>query len=79
MSKYLISKTEVYRTDTDNEAEALINAAKKHSDYTLTKYSRNYKEQKQKGEVVDAWYRVSLTKVFDSEKEPVGVEAVSDE
>ena len=26
---------------------------------------------KQKGEVIDAWHRVSLTKVFDDEKEPI--------
>ena len=30
-----------------------------------------YKERKQKGEVIDAWHRVSLTKVFDDEKEPI--------
>ena len=30
------------------------------------------KEKKQKGEVVDAWWRVSLTKEFDSEAEPCG-------
>lgn len=72
MSKYLISKTEVYRADTENEAGALIESAKKSSDYTLTKYSRDYKEKKQKGDVVDSWYKVSLTKVYDDEKEPIG-------
>ncbi len=46
MSKYLISKTEVYRADTENEAASLIESAKKSSDYTLTKYSRDYKERK---------------------------------
>ena len=39
--------------------------------YTLAKYSSVYKERKQKGEVIDAWHRVSLTKVFDDEKEPI--------
>jgi hypothetical protein len=72
MSKYLISKTEVYRADTENEAAALIASAKNSSDYTLTKYSRDYKEKKQKGEIVDSWYKVSLTKVYDDEKEPIG-------
>ena len=43
MSKYLISKTEVYRADTENEAGSLIESAKQSSDYTLTKYSRDYK------------------------------------
>lgn len=72
MSKYLISKVEVYRADTENEAVALIASAKNSSDYTLTKYSRDYKEKKQKGEIVDSWYKVSLTKVYDDEKEPIG-------
>jgi hypothetical protein len=72
MSKYLISKTEVYRADTENEAAALIASAKNSSDYTLTKYSRDYKEKKQKGEIVDSWYKVALTKVYDDEKEPIG-------
>ena len=30
------------------------------------------KERKQKGEIVDAYWKVSLTKVFDDEKEPCG-------
>lgn len=78
MSKYLISKTEVYRADTENEAVSLIESAKQSSDYTLTKYSRDYKERKQKGDVVDSWYKVSLTKVYDDEKEPTGVSIYED-
>ena len=77
MSKYLISKTEVYRADTENEAASLIESAKQSSDYTLTKYSRDYKERKQKGEVIDAWHRVTLHKVFEDEKEPVGSVEIS--
>lgn len=72
MSKYLISRTEVFRADTENEAMSLIESAKRSSDYTLTKYSRDYKEKKSKGEIADSWYRVSLTKVYDDEKEPAG-------
>jgi hypothetical protein len=29
------------------------------------------KEQKQKGEVIDEWYQVTLVKKFNAEKEPV--------
>ena len=38
--------------------------------FELGKYSSEYKEQKSKGEVVDSWYRVILTKKFNAEKEP---------
>ena len=71
MAKYLINTTEIYRVDSENEATALIEEAKRSNKYTLSKYSSVYKERKQKGEVVDAWHRVSLTKVFDDEKEPI--------
>lgn len=71
MSKYLISTVETYRVDSEAEAAALIEEAKKSHKYTLAKYSSVYKERKQKGEVIDAWHRVSLTKVFDDEKEPL--------
>ena len=71
MSKYLISTVETYRVDTEEEAAALIEEAKKSHKYTLSKYSSIYKERKQKGDVIDAWHRVSLTKVFDDEKEPI--------
>ena len=71
MSQYLISTVETYRVYTEEEAAALIEEAKKSHKYTLSKYSSIYKERKQKGDVIDAWHRVSLTKVFDDEKEPI--------
>lgn len=72
MSNYLISVTENYRVDTEQETITMIQEAKDSSQYTLAKYSSQYKERKQKGEVVDAYWKVSLTKVFDDEKEPSG-------
>lgn len=71
MSKHLISTVETYRVDSEAEAAQLIEEAKNSRKYTLSKYSSVYKERKQKGEVIDAWHRVSLTKVFDDEKEPI--------
>lgn len=71
MSKHLISVTEVYRVDSEEEAARIINEAKEDSKYSLSKYSSVYKERKQKGEVIDAWHKLSLTKIFDDEKEPV--------
>ena len=72
MSKHLISTVETYRVDTEAEAAELIEEAKKSHKFTLAKYSSVYKERKQKGEVADAWHRVSLTKIFDDEKDPIG-------
>lgn len=65
--KYLIETTEVYRADTQKEAEALIEEAKATG--ALAKYSCTYKERKTKEEE-DSWYKVVLNKRFCSEKEP---------
>lgn len=70
MSKYLIKTQEQWRVDTESEAKALIEEAKSEKSSTLAKYSSEYKEQKLKGEVVQSWYRVTLNKVFQEEKEP---------
>lgn len=73
--KYLISVTEVFRVDKDEEAKKLIQEAKEDNSFELKKYSNEYKERKQKGEIVDAWHRVTLVKQFNNEKEPyIGVE-----
>ncbi len=70
MSRYLISTTETYRVDSEDEAKALIDEAKHESISNLNKYSCVQKEQKLKGEVVQSWYRVTLNKSFTNEKEP---------
>jgi hypothetical protein len=67
--KFLIETTESYRVETAEEAKTLIEEAKK-GNYILKKYSSQYKERKQKGEVIDAWYKVTLVKAFNNEKEP---------
>lgn len=68
--KYLISTTEIYRADSEAEAVQLIEEAKVDNHFILAKYSSQFKERKQKGEVIDSWYQVSLKKVFTDEKEP---------
>lgn len=70
MSRYLIKVTEQYRCDTEAEAEALINEAKENKQYTVIKTSSEMKTTKAKGEIVDEWRRVLITKEFTSEKEP---------
>ena len=69
MAKYLIQTTEVYRVDSEEEASALIDAAKNDA-YGIAKFSSVHKTKKAKGEVVDDWYKVSITRQFTEEKEP---------
>ena len=76
MAKYLIKTTEEHRADSELEAAELINAAKADGRYLLAKYSSVKKERKQKGEIVDEYYIVSLVKVFDDPKEPCGEASV---
>lgn len=75
--KYLISTVETYRVDTESEAKALIEAAKSNGTYALAKYTCIYKERTQKGEVIDSYYKVTLTKKIDDEKEPCSNIAVN--
>ena len=70
MSKYLIQTIETYRADTETEAEQLITDAKASSEYELKKHNAEKKEIKQKGEIVDEYWKVNLTKKFTDEKFP---------
>lgn len=68
--RYLIQVTETYRVDSEEQVMAMIDEAKKDNRFLLLKHTSQYKERKQKGEVIDAWYKVTLTKGFTDEKEP---------
>ena len=68
--KYLIQTVETYRVDKEDEAKKMIEEAKADNHFILKKYSSEYKEKKQKGEVIDTYYKVTLTKAFTDEKEP---------
>ncbi len=70
MSKYLVSTTETYRVDSENEATRAIEEAKKDNSYTLSKYTNEHKERKSKGEVIDEYWKLTLTKNFNDIKEP---------
>lgn len=67
---YLVRTVETYRVASEAEAKKLIESAKGDKNYTLSKYSSEYKCTKTKGEISDEWYRVILTKDFNVEKEP---------
>lgn len=77
MGKYLIKTTEEHRADTEHEAAELINTAKADGRYVLVKYSSVKKERKQKGEVIDEYYMVTLVKGFDDPRDPQGEASVS--
>lgn len=77
MAKYLITTCETYRVDTESEATSLIENAKKDNDYELKKYTSQKKNKKQKGEIIDEWILVSLTKTFTDEKDPVGTTTIT--
>ena len=68
--KYLITTTEVYRVDTEEQVKQIIEEAKTDNHFIVTKYTSQYKERKQKGEVIDFWWKVTLVKSFNNEKEP---------
>ena len=70
MNKYLISTCEVYRVESEAAVKQIIEEAKQERGFSLVKYVSEYKERKQKGEVVDFYYKVTLTKNFNDIKEP---------
>lgn len=69
MSKYLVSTVETYRVDTEEEATKAIEEAKNDSSYILGKYTSEHKERKSKGEIIDEYWKLSLTKLFNDIKE----------
>ena len=73
--KYLVETTEVYRVDSEDECKAIIEEAKKTS--IVKKYGAVKKEKKQKGEVIDEWFKLSITKFWTDEKEPDSCMTVS--
>lgn len=68
--KYLTQVTETYRVDSEDQVKEMIEEAKADGRFQLLKYTSQYKERKAKGEVIDAWYKVTFTKGFTDEKDP---------
>lgn len=69
--RYLIKTTETYRVDSESEVLEMIKDAKESSQWTLEGHTSKKKQNKQKGEVVEEYYMVSLTKSFNLEKDPM--------
>lgn len=71
MAKYLVRRTDVYRVDTENEAKAFVEQQKANSKYEVVKHSTELRNAKSKGEIVDEWYRVTIVKNCNEEKDPI--------
>lgn len=78
MSKYLINTVETFRVDSESEAKQFIEDMSDCGG-EIVKHSIEYKEQKSKGEVVQAWYRVTIKRVFNDEKDPIDSYSLSTE
>ena len=67
--KFLIQTTEIYRVDSEEQVKQIIEEAKNDKHFIVKKYTSQFKERKQKGEVMDAYWKLSITKEFADEKE----------
>ena len=70
MVKYLINDTTTYRVSTIEDVEALHEELKNDPTFELGSFSYKTKQVKAKGEIIDEYRRVMITKEFTSEKEP---------
>ena len=69
MSKSLISTTEKYRIDTEDEVNDFITEEKEKANeegYTIKAYSSTVRQKKKKGEIIDEACLVRITKEFDA-------------
>ena len=67
--RVLLSNTEVYRIDSEEEVKEAIEEAKANANtdgYILKGYSSKIKEKKSKGEVIDSGYEVTLKKEYNT-------------
>lgn len=68
--KFLIQTTEIFRCDSEQEAEIFLKDMKKDKNYEITSSTVAKKEVKQKGEVVDSYIKLTVKKVYNEEKDP---------
>ncbi len=68
MAKQLLKTTELWLTESEEEAMAMVEEAKDkqgEGGYTLTKGGYTAKPKKSKGEILYIEYKVTLEKTFD--------------
>ena len=69
----LLKKTEEYRVDSEIEAKEAMEKFRSEAaekGYSVGSCGYTYKEKKAKGEIVEEYYKVTLTKSFTDIKEP---------
>ena len=83
MIKNLLKATIEYRLNTKEDVDKFHKQCEQEAydvGYTLTAWTETFKETKVKGEVIDNFYIIKATFVFDNAKEPInnftGVEFV---
>jgi hypothetical protein len=67
MAKELVKEALTYRVDTETEAVAEIEKVKNAQaaeGYTVKKSEYSLRQKKAKGEVIEEWFLVTVTKVY---------------
>ena len=70
MNAILLKDAKTYRVNTDEQARTLIEDCAKNQfneGYKLTNHTSKYRNKKVKGEIVEEWYEVTLTRSYDVE------------
>ena len=75
--RHLLKVVDTYRVSTVEEVEQLHEELLDNPNFTLTAYSYKTKYIKAKGEIIDEYYKVSLTKLFTDIKDPTEVVTIS--
>ncbi|AXF52465.1 MAG: hypothetical protein [Caudoviricetes sp.] len=70
MAAYLIKSVETYRLPTETAVEQFLNKLKEDPIFEVIKYTSTKKDIKERNEIVESFYRVEVTKVFNEEKFP---------
>jgi hypothetical protein len=68
--EYLITVVETWRVPDMKAADELEMTFRQDSTYSVLKCVKTEKNRRAKGEIVDEWVLVQITKVFNDVKEP---------
>lgn len=73
MIRWLVKSTNEYRLETMSDVEQFHQKMQQEAEdggYTLSAFSWTKREKKEKGEIIDEWFVVKVTFVFNDSKEP---------
>ena len=73
MIKWLIKSQNEFRLETMSDVESFHKQVQKEAEdggYTLTNFAWKEVEKKSKGEVIDSWFIVKYSFVFNDSKDP---------